>query len=174
MKIKNIIFCGLFAALTAVFSQIALPLPFSPVVISLSTLSVLTCGGVLGFKYGTLSQTIYVLLGAVGLPVFSRLSGGIGILTGPVGGFLYGYILCAAAVGLFRKYCKKTLHYAAVCTAGLLLCYTTGIMQYMYVTSNHFAAALSACVIPFIPGDLLKIYAAALIIPRLKIHRIKP
>ena len=80
------ILCGIFAAVTAICSLITIPLGFTPVPVNLGTLSVFLTGGILGKKYGTLSMTVYVLLGAAGVPVFSGFRGGRGVLAGPTGG----------------------------------------------------------------------------------------
>lgn len=92
--------CGLFAALTAVCSYISIPLGFTPVPVNLATLAVFLAGGLLGKKYGTVALSVYVLLGAVGLPVFSEFRGGLGVIAGPTGGYIIGYIAAAFLVGL--------------------------------------------------------------------------
>jgi len=81
MKTNRMILYALFAALTAICSMISIPLPFTPIPINLATLSIFLAGGLLGAKGGTVSQTVYVLLGAVGLPVFHSFTGGLGVLT---------------------------------------------------------------------------------------------
>ena len=83
---------ALLAAVTAACSWISVPLPFTPVPINLATLAVFLAGGLLGAKYGSISIITYVLLGAIGVPVFNSFTGGIGIITGPTGGYIIGYI----------------------------------------------------------------------------------
>lgn len=92
--------CGLFAALMAICSFISIPLGFTPVPVNLATLGVFLAGGLLGKKYGTVSIAVYVLLGAVGVPVFAGFKGGVGVLAGPTGGYIIGYIAAAFLVGL--------------------------------------------------------------------------
>ncbi len=99
-NIKGIILCGVFAAVVAVCSWITVPLPFTQVPINLAILGVLLAGGLLGSKYGALSLLVYILLGAVGLPVFAGFGAGLGVLVGPTGGYIVGYLLCAAISGL--------------------------------------------------------------------------
>ena len=100
---KKIALCGLFAALTAVCAQISIPI--GPVPINMAHLSVFMAAGILGSKYGALSQVVYLCLGAMGLPVFSGFMGGLGRLTGPTGGYIVGYVVTAFDVGfLFEKF----------------------------------------------------------------------
>ena len=91
----SLVLCGLFAALTAICSYITIPLGFTPVPINLATLAVFLAGGLLGKKYGTASIAVYVMMGAVGIPVFAGFQGGVGVLAGPTGGFIAGYIAAA-------------------------------------------------------------------------------
>ncbi len=160
---KNMVRCGLFAALTAVLSQIAIPLPFTPVAINAAGLSALLAGGLSGAGYGGLSQLIYLLMGAVGLPVFSGFSGGIGVLLGPSGGFLIAYPLCSILTGYILSKNRKI----AALVSGTLVCYVLGTIQFCIVTSLPLAAAVAACVLPFLPGDILKIILAYNIFSRL-------
>lgn len=99
-NINGIILCGVFTAVVAVCSWITVPLPFTQVPINLAILGVLLAGGLLGSKYGVLSLLVYILLGAVGLPVFAGFGAGLGALVGPTGGYIVGYLLCAAISGL--------------------------------------------------------------------------
>lgn len=99
-SVNGIILSGVFAAMVALCSWITIPLPFTQVPINLAILGVLLAGGLLGSKYGALSISIYILLGAVGLPVFAGFGAGLGVLVGPTGGYIVGYLLCAAISGL--------------------------------------------------------------------------
>ena len=98
-KTTYLALCGLFAALMAICSFITIPLGFTPVPVNLGTLGVFLAGGILGRKYGTISIAVYVLLGAVGVPVFAGLRGGLGVLAGPTGGYIIGYIVAAFLAG---------------------------------------------------------------------------
>lgn len=99
-RTRLLILSGVFAAVTAVCSWISIPLPFTPVPINLALLGVYLSGGLLGGHYGFYSQLIYVLLGAIGVPVFAGFSGGFGIISGPTGGYIIGYVFAAIVVGL--------------------------------------------------------------------------
>ena len=171
MKIntKKRILDALLAALTAVFSQIAVPLPFTPVPVNLATLSVLLAGGILGAKGGAVSQTVYVLIGAVGVPVFSNFTGGFAKLAGPTGGYIAGYIAAAWLVGFLTSKRKKNLpNLILSMAAGILLCYMLGTAWFMILTKNTLLQSLTLCVIPFLIGDALKIAAAGFFVWKLK------
>jgi biotin transport system substrate-specific component len=169
MKTKKMILCALFAALTAACSMVSIPLPFTPVPVNLALLPVFLAGGLLGSRGGAASQGIYVLLGAVGVPVFHSFTGGFGILVGPTGGYIVGYIAAAWLTGLVtetpgQSFAKNILGI----TAGLAACYALGTFWFMRVTSTGLAAALMMCVAPFLPGDALKILAAAILARKLR------
>lgn len=168
MKTKKMILCALFAALTAVCSMISIPLPFTPVPINLATLSVFLAGGLLGSRYGALSQLVYVILGAAGLPVFHSFTGGLGILTGPTGGYIIGYIAAAWLIGFMsEKLGHGFLKNIISMIAGLAVCYALGTMWFMYITSTGLPAAVIMCIVPFLIGDAIKIAAGALLVNKL-------
>ncbi|MGI6071133.1 MAG: biotin transporter BioY, partial [Blautia sp.] len=96
---RQLAFAGLFAAILAVLSVIQIPMP-SGVPVTLQTFAVALCGCVLGRKWGFTATLLYVLIGTVGLPVFSGMKGGIGVLAGPTGGFLFGFLALAPLCGL--------------------------------------------------------------------------
>lgn len=160
-RTQNRILCALFAALTAVCAQIAIPLPFTPVQITLATFAVLLSGALLGAKNGALCQCVYLLCGAVGLPVFTRFSCGFGILFGATGGYLLAYPFAAFLVGSLcnslRRFRFGTL-LALLC--GNLFCYALGTLYYSLFAKVSIVGAVLSCVLPFLPGDILKIAAA--------------
>lgn len=106
-KLKGMVFAALFAAFTAAVAWFKIPLPFTPVPITLQTLAVLLSGAMLGPYYGALSMIVYLALGALGLPVFAGGSSGIGALLGPTGGYLFSYPLASFVVGKMLE--KKKL-----------------------------------------------------------------
>lgn len=170
------ILCALFAALTAVCTFINIPLPFTPIPINLATLSVFLAGGLLGANFGGLSQIVYVLVGAIGLPVFANFQGGIGVLAGPTGGFLIGYIVGAFVIGLVLDRIlklddnnrKNIFRIVIACIAGMITYFTLGCIWFMILTNTGLIAALVSCVIPFLIGDALKVTAATFLIIRLR------
>lgn len=157
LNTKQLALTGLMAALFCVLGPWALPLPFSPVPISLGFLAVYFVVTVLGMKLGTLSVLIYILLGTVGLPVFTNFSGGIGKLLGPTGGYIIGYIFMALICGYFVDKWPGSLALTAVGMAlGSVVCYLFGTVWLAYQANLSFSAALAAGVLPYIPGDLVK------------------
>lgn len=159
--------CALFAALTAILSQIALPLGAVP--INLASFSVFCAGALLGAKLGALSQAVYVLLGIVGVPVFSLFRSGPGILLGPTGGYIIGYILAAWLVGLLAERQKnKALQLALAMLPGFAAYMITGLGWYLLSTKTGFGEALLICIVPFLAGDSIKLILAAFICCRLR------
>ncbi|MBQ3053899.1 MAG: biotin transporter BioY [Clostridia bacterium] len=147
-----------FAALTAVFSWIIIPIPISPVPINLGIVSPILAGLILGSKMGALSQIIYLLLGTVGLPIFAGFKGGISVITGPTGGFLIGYILAAYITGILYKYIKREKYKVLFSViAGVIMTYICGGIFYAYLFNTSLKASLFITVLPFIPGDILKV-----------------
>ena len=151
---------ALLCALCAVLSQIQIPLP--PVPLSLSLLGVHLCGALLGSSWGTAAVGCYVALGAVGVPVYAGFAGGVSVLLGPTGGFLIGYILCAWTAGaLIQRFGFSRLSLILSMAAGTLICYALGTAWFSFVSGTNLAGSLTVCVLPFIPGDVLKILLAA-------------
>lgn len=168
----RIVFCAFFAALTAVLSQLVLPI--GPVPINLATFSMYLSGSVLGPAAGALSQAVYVLLGAAGVPVFAGFRGGIQALLGPTGGYIIGYIAGSAITGLLYKRAEKRILKVLSMAVGMAACYTLGTIWFVILTGTGVWASLTACVFPFIPGDALKIAAASAVAPSLRkaLHRL--
>ena len=166
-KTRNLILCSLFAALTAVCSQIQITLPMVP--INFALFSVHLAGALLGAKLGTFSLLTYVLLGAVGAPVFNGFTGGLGILFGKTGGYIVGYILCAFIVGYISSKTKFAFGYLCLAMLmGLFACYLFGTLWFMIIIKSDFITTLGWCVFPFIPGDIIKIILASLLAVKLK------
>lgn len=165
-------------ATAAVFTAaICVVAPFSfyigPVPLSLATLVVYIAGGTLKPKLSVLSVFVYILIGATGAPVFSGFRGGFHILAGPTGGFLAGYLPCAAITGLSPQafgagVLKGRLSLALGMLIGTAALYTCGTAFFAVSTASPIAASVMVCVTPFLPGDALKIAAACLIIPKLR------
>lgn len=168
MKTKNLVLVSLFVAVTAVFSQLSVPNPFSPVPISLSVAAVYLCGVLLEARYAFLAQLIYILLGAVGLPVFAQFSGGLGVLAGPTGGYILAYPFIALLVALFthKKWIRSdTVALLAGMFLALLVCYAFGSAWLAVVMKVSFFKALLLGAAPFVIVDILKI-AACLVLAR--------
>ena len=166
---KLIALVGLMAAVTCVLGPLSIPLPVSPVPISLTNFAVYLAIYVLGTKKGTLSYLIYLLIGLVGIPVFSAFTGGPGKLLGPTGGYLIGFIFMALICGwaIDRFSCKLLPSFIGM-LLGTVVCYAFGTAWLAYQADLSFAAALAAGVLPFIPGDLAKMVIAAVVGPQIR------
>ena len=169
IPVKMLALTAMFTALTAILAQISVPLPFTPVPISMATFAVFCAGALLGPKYGSASLALYTLLGALGVPVFAQFTAGLGILAGPTGGYIIGYILAAFFTGLIITRAQgRFIVYPLAMAAGLLACYAFGTLWFCIVYQSGLAAALVACVVPFLPGDAIKIAVASFLCPALK------
>lgn len=167
MKTKVLTTSAMFVALTAICSQIQIPLPMVP--INLALFAIYLAGTILGPKYGTLSIIAYVLLGGIGAPIFAGFAGGFGIITGPTGGYIIGYILATLIVGLItKKFGYSWWKLVLAMIVGLTACYLVGTAWFMNVTGNSLAASMTYCVIPFLPGDVVKIILATALTIRLR------
>lgn len=168
-KTTHLVLCGLFAALMAICSFITIPLGFTPVPINLATLGVFLTGGLLGKKYGSITMAVYILMGAVGIPVFSGFRAGLSVIAGPTGGYIIGYLAAVFIVGIIlEKYSEKIITCVLAMTLGLIACYFLGTAWFIYVMDTNLAAAMTACVIPFIPGDIIKIILGSILVGRLR------
>ena len=159
---------AVMAAVICVLGPISIAIPVSPVPISLGSMAVYLAVTVLGMKLGTLSCLIYLLLGLVGLPVFAGGSAGAAKLFGPTGGYLIVYLFLAliagAFVGRFAENKWKNIAFAALgMILGTIVLYALGTAWLAYSAGMDFQAALWAGVIPFIPGDLVKMVIAVLL-----------
>ena len=158
---------ALMAAVTAVAAQISVPL--FPVPFTLQVLAVILSGLLLGPRYGALSQSIYVLVGAVGVPVFAQFSGGLAVILGPTGGYLVSYPVAAAVAGLAARAARDASRRRALWTsflwgcAGLAVIYAFGAIWLSVVTDLPLAVALAQGVLIFVPFDLIKVALAALV-----------
>ena len=156
LSIQDLCYIALFTALIAVLAQVSIPLP-GGVPMTLQTFAVPLAGLVLGSKRGTISATVYVLLGAVGVPVFANFTGGLGSVLGMTGGFIISFPLMAFLAGLaVKKNVKSPLLWLWL-ILGTLANYAVGTLWFMVVAKSTITAALTACVIPFIPTTILKI-----------------
>ena len=149
----------------AMSAQVAIPLPFSPVPISAQTLAVLLMGALLGSRRGALCLATYVLEGAAGLPVFAGGRGGIVHLLGPTGGYLVGFIAAAFAVGLLaeRGWDRRVSTTLLMMLLGNALIYVFGLPWLARFVGGERVLALG--LLPFIPGDLLKLTLSAALLP---------
>lgn len=169
MKTKELTLIGLMTAVTCILGPLSIPMPFSVVPISFTNLAIYFTVFLLGWKKGTISYLIYLLIGVVGVPVFSGFSGGIGKIAGPTGGYLAGFLLLAIISGLFiEKFRGKIYMYALGMVLGLAVTYLLGTTWLAYQLGLTFKEGLFMGVIPYIPGDIVKIAAALILGPILR------
>jgi biotin transport system substrate-specific component len=158
---------ALMAAVTAVAAQIAIPI--FPVPFTLQVLAVVLSGLLLGPRYGALAQIIYLLVGAIGVPVFAEFRGGLGVLLGPTGGYLLCYPIAAAVAGLAASAARSASRGRALIVSflwgcvGLVVIYAGGAIWLSVVTDLPLAVAVAQGVLIFVPFDLIKIALAALV-----------
>jgi len=167
-EVRMMVFASLFASLTAAGAYIQIPIPFSPVPVTLQVFFVLLAGSMLKSKWGSLSMIVYTLLGIAGLPVFSGGSSGLGVLLGPTGGYIVGFILAAYITGKLSERTENTARSRLLINAlnmsiGVLVIYVCGVFQLMMVADIGPATALTLGVIPFLPGEIVKTAVAAYI-----------
>jgi biotin transport system substrate-specific component len=156
-----------FAALTAIGAWIFIPLPVTPVPITLQVFFVLLSGAVLGARLGALSQTIYVLMGLVGLPVFASAESGPAVLVGPTGGYLIGFIIGSYLTGTVAEHvAPKFGWYLIGALAGLIPIYSVGVLWLWYWLRSSFTVAFMAGAAPFIPVDVAKSILVAYVASR--------
>ncbi len=174
VKTKTMVLIGLMAAVMCIMGPLSIAIPISPVPLSLTNLAIYITIYVLGTKLGTCSFLIYLLLGLVGLPVFSAFTGGPAKLLGPTGGYIIGFIPMALICGFFidRFMNRRLLHFLGM-VLGTAVCYLFGTVWLSFQAGLGLYAALWAGVIPFIPGDLFKIILVMIAGPALRIRLIK-
>lgn len=159
VPLRKMIDAAVFCAVISACAQLILPMP-AGVPITLQTLAVALCGYCLKWKYGLAAVGTYLLLGGIGLPVFSGFGGGFGWLLGPSGGFLFGFLLLAIGCGL--PYQKRRISVLGG-MAAVVLCHLLGVVWYSYVTDLNFGSAILTASVPYLWKDLLCIWLAELI-----------
>lgn len=170
LRTVDMAYIALFVVVMAICSWISIP---ATVPFTMQTFAVFLAVGVLGGKRGAIAVLVYLLLGAVGVPVFSEFSGGIGSLLGATGGYLVGFLFTALVMWAMERLLGKKIWVLAVSMVlGLLVCYAFGTAWFMVVWARTSGAiglltALGWCVFPYIPVDLIKIVLALVLCRRL-------
>ena len=162
LKTKEICSIGLAAALMAVFSQISIPLPFTTVPITLQVFGVAILSIILDRKCSTIALVIFTLVGLIGIPVYSQFSGGAGVLFGPTGGYIFGFILMAFIIGSFNKSDKKYMHFIGA-YLGMIAEYIVGTIQLKIVLNLSLKAAIISGVAQFIVKDIIFVFIAVVV-----------
>lgn len=171
-SITQIAVIGVMTAVICILGPFSLPI--GPVPISFTNLAIYIALYVLGMKRGTISYLIYLLIGLVGVPVFSGFTGGPQKLFGPTGGYLIGFIPMAVIAGIVIDKCMKKWYFCLLAMiAGTWVCYLFGTAWLAFQANMTFKAALAAGVIPFIIEDLIKMVLALLIGPQIHKQLVK-
>lgn len=160
LKVRDMAVTALLAAVVAVCSLITIPMP-TGVPITLQTFAVAFAGYCLGAKKGTAAVILYILIGAVGLPVFSGMKGGVSVLAGPTGGFLWGFIFFALLCGLKSKIGKKWVS-VSLGIAGLIVCHALGVLQYSLLMHRPYFESALLVSVPYLLKDAVSLVLAFL------------
>ena len=161
-NLKKLTVSGVMAALLCVVAPFSINI--GPVPLTLATLVIYLAAALLGSRLSTAAVAVYLALGAIGLPVFSGFSGGPSKLIGPTGGFLVGYLFLAFLSGLGKKNLRSRIIMMAI---GTFVMYTVGVAWFMIAFKATIGTALLTCVLPFIPGDIVKMIFAAFLTEKL-------
>lgn len=150
----------------AALAQLKIPLPFTPVPLTGQTFAVLLAGAVLGSKRGAASMVLYVVLGALGLPVFAGGAAGMSYLSGATLGYLIGFVLAAYVIGLLAEQgLERNVRTSLIpFLVGTVLIYTCGVV-WLAILLGSFGKAVTAGILPFLPGDAIKLVVASLALP---------
>lgn len=162
LTIQEMALVGMCAALMGIFSQLAIPIPFSAVPLTLQTFGVVVIAVILEHKLGALSMIIWTLIGAVGLPVFAGFAGGMGALLGPTGGYIIGFIVMTFIIGFAASRKNKVLLFVAA-YIGQAVQYAFGVIQMKNVLGLSWNEALVAGVYPFAVKDIIVVTAAVIV-----------
>ena len=166
-SIRGMTQTALMTVIICVCTWICIP---GPVPFTLQTFAVFAAAELLGGRAALRAVGAYLLMGAAGLPVFSGMTGGFGVLLGPTGGYLWGFLLIPLAVLLTERLSVRQGVRLAAELTGLVLCYALGSAWYCICADVDFAAALLVCVVPFVVPDLIKLALAAMLSRTLRRH----
>ncbi len=168
-KTKTLILIGIMTAVTCILGPLSIAIPISPVPISFTNLAIYFTAIILGWKKATISCLVYLLIGFIGIPVFSNFTAGPAKLLGPTGGYLIGFIFMALVSGYFvDKFNGKIYMYVVGMVIGTAITYALGTSWLAYQANLTIKAALFAGVIPYILGDIAKIIIATINGPIIK------
>ena len=153
---------AIFTAIISVLAQIAIPMP-SGVPFTLQTFAITLTAVVLGAKKGAVAVLIYLLIGAVGVPVFTNFRGGLQAFVGPTGGFLLSFPVMTFLIGFGAEKREIKWFYPLMLILGTIVNYIVGIILYCFVMSSTVSTAFFACVLPFIPSTIITSILASML-----------
>ena len=160
-QLRMMIITSLFAAIISVLAQVSIPMPLG-VPITGQTLAIGLAATILGSRYGTLSALLYMIIRAVGVPVFAQFTGGPGVLLGPTGGFIVGFIPTTFIMGYYLEKTKFTVGHALIANViGMFVTLIFGTIWLKYAASYTWSVAMTAGFTPFLIGGFIKAFIAA-------------
>lgn len=167
LTVKDMAYSGICAALLSISAWISIPMP--QVSFTMQSFAVFFSLGLLGGRRGVISIFIYLVMGAVGLPVFSGFRGGLGVLLGVTGGYIWGFLLAGLVYWLLPALLGSGFRAGLGATVlGMAVCYTCGTVWYLHVYGGSFWSVFSVCVLPYLIPDGVKIALAISLAGRLK------
>jgi len=169
LSTQNMALIAIFTALIAVCSWISIPgqVPFT-----LQTFAVFVTAGLLGYKRGIISIVVYIILGMIGIPVFSGMKAGVAVIVGPTVGFILTVLIIGMGMKLAEnksKSVKLVITFVSM-LLGDVACFLIGTLWFMYITKSGLVFSLLNCVVPFIIPDIVKIAVALIVVDRMKKH----
>ena len=165
--VRDVALVGAAVLLTALLAQVAIPVPGSPVPVTGQTLAVMLVGATMGMRRGVAAMGTYVLLGGLGVPVYSDGAGGISVVAGPTGGYLIGFVVAAAVMGGLaeRGWDRTPLRTLTLGLVGQALIFAVGVPWLALVAGLGPAEAVAAGLTPFIAGGMIKAAIAGVLLP---------
>ncbi|KAB7709117.1 biotin transporter BioY [Bacillus aerolatus] len=159
-KLRMMLTAAVFAAIIGILAQVTIPLPLVP--ITGQTLAIGLAATILGARYGTLSALLYMLIGAVGLPVFSGMTGGMGVIFGPTGGYIVSFVFSAFFIGWYIEKTAANIRHAFVANLiGMIINLSFGTAWLKVIAELSWPEAFAAGFVPFIIGGIVKALLAA-------------
>ena len=171
LELRDYTFAALFTALIYVCGFISIPLPFSPVPITGQTIAVMLAGSLLTLRQAALSLGAFLVLGIVGLPIFAGGVGGLGIIAGPRGGYLIGFLAGAIVIALIKGKRTNVLRLGlANVIGGIVVIYLFGVLWLSHVMGVGLAKGFLIGALPYLPGDLIKVIIAVTVSVKANAH----
>lgn len=163
LSTRDLCMIGLWTAVIVIMAQISIPMPLG-VPMTMQTFAITMAGVVLGGKKGFIATGIYVLLGAIGIPVFANFSGGLSCIVGPTGGFILSFPIMAWIIGLGVDYKDRSkFTFIGAIIAGTIINYVIGVIMFCVLTGSGIGVGITACVVPFIPTAIIKAIVASIV-----------
>lgn len=173
LSTRDLCMIGLWTAVIVIMAQISIPMPLG-VPMTMQTFAITMAGVVLGGKKGFIATAIYVLLGAIGIPVFANFSGGLSYIVGPTGGFILSFPIMAWIIGLGIDYKDQSkVVFIGAIVVGTIINYVIGVIMFCALTGSGVGVGITACVVPFIPTAIIKAVVATIIGLKIRVRLVR-